>query len=251
MDEVPHMMSVEPTLTDPRMQNEKSGARPTSQDILNELGDANSDIKRTIFNDKQTKTNEERLASETQGMSTMLIIVFALIVIALVALIVWMVVKQNKPTTEEELELKARMRPHPRNMMPANMRQQMAMQQMAQQQQQQMTQQQQQMAQQRPVQQQVPQQQQVQQQQVQQRPSNTLEVIQEEPAVAELAAKAVVAAKPLTMPPDTLLAGDDDVDDIISKTNAIIGADDELNEMDRMMLEKSAETLVADAAEED
>lgn len=243
MEEVPHLMAVAPTLTDPSMRNEKSGRMPSSQQILEELGEANTEMRKTIFNDQQTKTLEEQSANEKQGMSTLLIIVFALIVIALVALIVWMVVKQNEPKTEPEVELRERLRPHPRNgmpqmppqmqQMPPHMQQQMMQQQQAQQQQ---------MMQQKAAQAQAQIAAQAAAQGQQQAPPKQSEPDDEEVVEEEVAAP--VQPTDLNMPPIADLSGDDsadDIDDIIAKTSAMQNDDSELSDMDRNMLKSFAE----------
>jgi flagellar basal body-associated protein FliL len=83
-----------------------------------EDADPYEDSERTkshIFNSKN-KTKEE--CNEPESTNMMLIIVFALVVIALVALIVWMVMKQNEPKKIDEMDMKDKLRPNPRNMMP-------------------------------------------------------------------------------------------------------------------------------------
>jgi len=119
----PRMMQVAPILTDPSMRNEKSGAKPTSEQLLREMGEDSDDFHKSVFKTQGRKTKEEQEAEEVkktsdEGTSTLLIIVFALIVIALVALVVWMVLKQNEAKDADEEELKARLRPHQRNGMP-------------------------------------------------------------------------------------------------------------------------------------
>jgi hypothetical protein len=118
----PKMMSVTPTLTDPSMRNERSGRLPDSTQILQEMGEsAETDaLEQQFFNKTHPKTNEERKVDQEKntGMSTLLIIAFALIVLALLALVVWMVVKQNQPKSIQEIELNERLRPHPQNQMP-------------------------------------------------------------------------------------------------------------------------------------
>jgi hypothetical protein len=116
---VPKTMLVSPTLTDPSMRSEKNDAVLSSAQILKEMGEDYDDIHGTVFNPGYKKTKEELTVSkdDTGSTSTLLIIVFALIVIALVALVVWMVMKQNE-NADDNNELKARLHPHSRNHMP-------------------------------------------------------------------------------------------------------------------------------------
>ena len=106
----PRMVSVTPDVTDPNMR----GKPKTAEEMLRDMGENPDDVRQRIFAGKN-KTREEQTAQKKQpeeaGASTMLVIAFALIVICLVALIVWMVVKQNKDKTNEQNEIRARVRP--------------------------------------------------------------------------------------------------------------------------------------------
>jgi flagellar basal body-associated protein FliL len=259
--EEPTMMTVAPTLTDPHMQNERSGAKPTSQALLEEMGETNNEFRQTIFNKKQAKTQEEQAITETQGMSTMLIVVFALIVIALVALIVWMVVKQNEPKHKPDTELLKQLRPHSRNQMPLLQQQQQPQQQQQQQQPQQQQQQQQQ-----PPQQQPQQQQQQQQQPPQQQPQPSTQKAVEVQTVLPVIASQVndvlnddeaknTSASVIVMPPTTNLHEGDtsaaDIDDIIAKTGDMLANNSDLSDVDRSMLQVMAAESYDDDEEEE
>jgi hypothetical protein len=114
-------IQVKPDVTDPSMRNRRLPKNDTEA-LLHEMGEDTpdaDDVRNTILGGKN-KTKEEQNptneTTETKGMSTLLIVVFALIVIALVALIVWMVVRQNE-TKDDENEIRTLLHPHPRNMM--------------------------------------------------------------------------------------------------------------------------------------
>lgn len=120
------MMKVLPDVIDPNMKspmydknNRPVNDKMTSDEIYKEIGEDEDteDVRKVVFNKKNTTKEEQESYTNEPGTNTMLIIVFALIVIALVALIVWMVMKQNEPK-KEEMEMRQRLQQHPRNNMP-------------------------------------------------------------------------------------------------------------------------------------
>lgn len=108
----PKMMRVSPTVTDPNMKSEKADP----EELLRELGEDEdtTDMKKAVFGSKKTK--EELAVDEGPSTNTMLYIVFALIVITLVVLVVWLAMKQNEPLDEFKAHLHpARMPPYMQN----------------------------------------------------------------------------------------------------------------------------------------
>jgi hypothetical protein len=114
---------VAPTLTDPNMKNTRGPAELLLNDELGDNADQETD-RETVFGGS-SKTKEEQdaatPAAEPALTSTALFLIFGLVVIALIALIVWMVMKQTNDKKDEE-ELKRVIQPtaHPRNNMPPN-----------------------------------------------------------------------------------------------------------------------------------
>lgn len=80
---------------------------------------------------KSKKTKEESVKEsqdDTQGSSltiTLIIVAFAIIVVGLVVLIIWLITKNNESKRHEEDEIRARLQPQIRNGMPPQMRDQM------------------------------------------------------------------------------------------------------------------------------
>jgi hypothetical protein len=118
----PKPIRVAPIVSDPVMRNSKG---PAEMLLNDELG-VDSDIKDAVFSSTAKKTKEEtdgagnhdHTTSQPET-NTMVLIAFALIVIALVAIIVWMVMRNSGDKKEEE-EVRRMIRPHPRNGMPPN-----------------------------------------------------------------------------------------------------------------------------------
>ena len=92
--------AVAPTITDPSMLGGKS-KKNTAEELLKEM-QGNTTPAEDLLKPSETKTAEE-LAQKTksEGMSTTIIIIFTLIVIALVCLILWMVLKSSKKSNDE------------------------------------------------------------------------------------------------------------------------------------------------------
>lgn len=112
----PKQILVSPVVSDPSMRNSKG---PAEMLLNNELG-ADAEVQDVVFgsNRKQTKEESEHISAPTET-NTMVIIAFSLVVIALVAIIVWMVMRNSNDKKEEE-EIRRQIRPHPRNNMPPN-----------------------------------------------------------------------------------------------------------------------------------
>jgi hypothetical protein len=104
-------LRVPPIILDPTMR--KRG-HTVSIDPVDETDDGAPDFdgaERVEAPDDQSKPGANT--------NTMLIVVFALVVIALIAMIVWMVMKQsNDRRDEEEVRREIQPHPHPRNSMP-------------------------------------------------------------------------------------------------------------------------------------
>lgn len=112
------MMKVSPTITDPMM---KAPVEEPTEAMLKEMGAESTefdDLRKTVLEPKDKKTKEEQISAPETSVNKMLILVFALIVIALIALVVWMVMRQNEAEKQEEAMTRARLQPHKRNNMP-------------------------------------------------------------------------------------------------------------------------------------
>jgi len=117
-----------PTILAPKITDESMQPRKKASEMLKEMGESSDDEVESLIFDRTKKTAEETekeapaepaTKEEPASSTNMLLIgVFALIVIALVCLIVWLVLKQNESKKEEEQDLLARMAPHPRNNLP-------------------------------------------------------------------------------------------------------------------------------------
>lgn len=115
----PKQVRVMPTVTDPTMRN----SRGPAEMLLNSEGGDQPDDHDAVFGGTQKTKEEQEVQAQPEGSqnSTMLIVVFALIVIALVALIVWMLMKQsNDKKDEDEMRKMIQPQAHPRNNMPPN-----------------------------------------------------------------------------------------------------------------------------------
>lgn len=95
---------VPPKISDPLMRKHTVSIEPLDEDETHAADTA----------EKQTEDS-----APGANTSTMLIVVFALVVICLIAMIVWMVMKQTNDTKDEQ-EVKSMVQPHPhiRNSMP-------------------------------------------------------------------------------------------------------------------------------------
>ncbi len=124
----PKTIRVAPIVSDPVMRNSKG---PAEMLLNDELG-VDSDIKDTVFGNTAKKTKEEtdsghngihsndhNSGTSQPETNTIVLVAFALIVIALVAIIVWMVMRNSGDKKEEE-EVRRMILPHPRNGMPPN-----------------------------------------------------------------------------------------------------------------------------------
>jgi hypothetical protein len=110
------MMRVAPVVTDPLMQNNRTQAEA----LLSEMGENADGVDEVVFNRKKPTREEleQQYAPSTSTDNTILFIIFALVVIALVAIIVWMIMKQGSDKKEEG-EIRRMIQPqHPRNGMP-------------------------------------------------------------------------------------------------------------------------------------
>lgn len=121
---LPKMMKVAPNVTDPSMRNSQISDKDDPEELLRAMGGEDEEaetLRKTVFEGKnKTREEQSQLNNGDQGTNVLLIVVFALIVIALVALVVWMVTKQNESKKLEEAEMRARIQPHYRNNMPPN-----------------------------------------------------------------------------------------------------------------------------------
>ena len=108
---------VAPHVTDPTMRSSKGTAEALLSD---ELGEPQPDENHQSIFGSPAKTKEEQEAekgkADNSQTGTILVIVFALIVIALVALIVWMLMKQNNDQKDEEFKRMMHMGTHKNNM---------------------------------------------------------------------------------------------------------------------------------------
>lgn len=110
---VPHMVDVSPNV-DPSMRGGRRN--PTAAQLLREMGhDTDDDLRERMFANTALRTKEEQLAqqaSDDSNTNTLLIVVFALVVIALVAIIVWMALGKDEGKKRDEQEIKRQINPY-------------------------------------------------------------------------------------------------------------------------------------------
>lgn len=105
------MIRVAPDVTDPTMRNPKG---PAERVLYEETGE---ELDETVVKKTKEETTKDAKDTTSESLPMMYVIIFALIIVALVALIVWMLMKQGSDK-KDETEMKRLIQPHQRNSMP-------------------------------------------------------------------------------------------------------------------------------------